>query len=71
MLYYGRHTGKTKLGNRFVVLQDAPDSYHITVQRGDLLVAETVYELADEAHMTSVIEELEKELYPPLLTSGA
>lgn len=59
-----RQTGYTKHGTRWAVIQDGPDSYHVSVQRGDVLTYEHTYELRSEQDLMNMVARLENELFP-------
>lgn len=68
-----RQTGKTKHGTRWAVIQDGPDSYHVSVQRGDVLTYEHTYSLRSEQDLLDMVHRLENELFPvgiPASTGG-
>lgn len=69
-LFKAREKGKTQLGNRWVALQDFDNSLHISVQRGDVVAYEHIQVAESKEKMLEVVESLEKELYPKMLTAG-
>lgn len=67
MLYNARIKGKTTMGNRYVGLQDAPGRFHITVQKGDTAIYDLATQVTSEQDLLDRANQLELELYPPLL----
>lgn len=66
-LFHARQKGTTKLGNTFKVLQDGPNSLHLTIQKGDDLAYEHLSDIKSEEELLTKVHELELILYPPLL----
>lgn len=66
-MFHSRLTGKTTLGNRFAILQDDNQSFHVTVQGKDLAVYEHFTNVNSNEEMTKLIDTLEQELYPKLI----
>jgi hypothetical protein len=57
-----RQKGLTELGNTYVLTQDAPNKIHLTIQRGNYLVNETLENLKSEEDMIERRNQLETEL---------
>jgi hypothetical protein len=57
-----RQKGLTELGNTYVLTQDAPNKIHLTIQRGNYLVNETLENLKSEEDMIERRNMLETEL---------
>ena len=57
-----RQKGLTELGNTYVLTQDAPNKIHLTIQRGDYLINDTLENLKSEEEMINRRNQLEKEL---------
>jgi hypothetical protein len=59
-----KEKGQTKHGSRWVVLQDGGNSYHITVQRGDVATYEHTDSLSSHQELMDMVHRLENELFP-------
>ena len=57
-----RQKGLTELGNTYVLSQSAPNRIHLTIQRGNYLVNETLENLKSESEMLERRNMLETEL---------
>jgi hypothetical protein len=57
-----RQKGLTELGNTYVLTQSAPNRIHLTIQRGDHLINDTLENLTSEEEMIERRNQLEKEL---------
>lgn len=66
-LFYEREKGTTKLGNRYVILRDDIQSFHVTVQGPQLVLYEHFTDVHSKEQMMEFIEKLESELQPKLL----
>lgn len=60
-LYRNRKVDKTSNGYRYVLLQDAPNSIHLTIQDGDNAIYDHLANLQSEADLNSRISSLETE----------
>lgn len=63
-MFYERETGKTRLGNRYAILRDGPQSFHVTVQGKELAVYDHFTNVHSNEQMMGLIDTLENDLYP-------
>lgn len=66
-----RITGKTKFGNRYAAIQDAPGEFHLTIQKDDSAIYEYLTKVSSKEDIEERAHKLELELYPPLVTGDA
>lgn len=60
-LYRNRKVDKTPNGYRYVLLQDAPNSIHLTIQDGDRVLYDHLANLQSEEDLNARIATLETE----------
>jgi hypothetical protein len=60
-LYRNRKVEKTSKGYRYVLLQDAPNSIHLTIQDGDKAIYDHLANLQSEEDLNNRISTLETE----------
>lgn len=60
-LYKNRKVDKTSKGYRYVLLQDAPNSIHLTIQDGDKAIYDHLANLQSEEDLNNRISLLETE----------
>ncbi len=70
-LYYATQRGTTKSGKTFKVLQDGPNSLHLTIQSGDILAYEHMTDITSEEMLHERMTQLEELLNPPLVLPEA
>lgn len=61
-LFQGKEIGKTGLGSTYGILQDAPNSFHVSVSRGNNTIYDHVSSVSSKDDIINVINLLEKEL---------
>lgn len=61
-LYSAKESGTAASGSYYSILQDAPDSYHITVSKGNYVLYEHFSNIYSKDNMLSIINKLEEEL---------
>ena len=66
-LYYAKQRGMTKSGKTFKVLQDGPNSLHLTIQDGDVLAYDHLTDITSEEMLHERIALLEELFVIPLL----
>lgn len=66
-LYHAKQRGTTKTGKIFKVLQDGPNSLHLTIQDGDVLAYEHLTDITSEEMLHERIALLEELFVIPLL----
>jgi hypothetical protein len=62
-LYNAREVGVCASGSRYVILQDGPASYHITIQNGDNVLYDHFGQQSSREELLNNINILEKTLY--------
>lgn len=69
-LYIAKKSDSTEKGSRYVILQDSPTSFHVSVQRGDKAIYEHFERPESMDFLLNQINVLEEELMtePKLLT---
>lgn len=69
-LYIAKKSDSTEKGSRYVILQDSPTSFHVSVQRGDKLIYDHIEQPESMEFLMKQISLLEEELLvePKLLT---
>jgi len=60
-LYRNRRVGQTTNGHRYVLLQDAPNSIHLTIQNNDKAMYDHLSNLQSEEDLNNKISALETE----------
>jgi len=60
-LYRNRKVGQTTNGYRYVLLQDAPNSIHLTIQNNDKAMYDHLSNLQSEEDLNNKISALETE----------
>lgn len=66
-LYFEREKGTTKLGNRYAILRDDVQSFHVTVQGPAMVIYDHFTDVHSKEQMMELIEKLELELEPKLI----
>jgi len=61
-LYSRKEEGTTANGNRYVILQDSPVSFHISVSKGDNVIYEHFENPPSREFLNNGIHNLEQEL---------
>lgn len=61
-LYIAKKSDSTKKGSRYVILQDSPTSFHVSVQRGDKVIYEHFERPESMDFLLNQINVLEEEL---------
>lgn len=62
-LYQAKKTGKTEAGSWYVMLQDGPASFHVSVGKGDYIIYEHFQDPPNIEYLDNNILLLEKELF--------
>lgn len=70
-LYAGKEEGTTSSGSRYVILQDSPVSFHISVSKGNNVVYEHFENPPSREFLDTGIHNLEQELLAMEMTNGA
>lgn len=66
-LYNAKKSGKTEKGSEYVILQDAPASFHVSVQNGDFVIYEHFQTPPNLEFLENNILLLEEELLSTLV----
>lgn len=62
-LYSAKETGTAASGSAFTILQDGPNSYHVTVGRAQYAIYEHFSNIESRDNMLLLINKLEEELF--------
>ncbi len=62
-MYQAKKTGKTLSGSVYIILQDGPKSFHISVSKGDYAIYDHFSDPPDLNFLENNIVLLEQELY--------
>lgn len=62
-IYQAKKMGNTPLGSKYIILQDGPKSFHVSVGKGDIVIYEHFHDPPSLEFLDNNILLLEQELY--------
>lgn len=67
-MYQAKRVGKTLTGNKYIILQDGPKSFHVSVSINDYVIYDHFHDPPTLEALNENILLLEKELYNKINT---